>query len=100
MHSRVYRNLDLPFRIFGLRPIEIILLCALLVLGGEAARALQISGAAPFVLVLFLGAVISSFHRLFGERMAARLARFLRLPRQLSPRLMLPNMKRGSHDLG
>lgn len=88
MQSRVYRNLDVPFRIFGLNAVEIIFLCIFLVGGGEIASLFELNRSLVFVLAVFIAAILAYFHRVFGERMGARLIRFLRLPHQFSPRLM------------
>ena len=90
MRAPVYRNLDQPFSIFGLRPSELVAICVLFVVTGEVSEFFGWGRGWAFFLSILLTFGIFSFRRYLGDHFAARFLRFLKLPSYLYPHLLEP----------
>lgn len=88
MHTPVFRNLDQPFRILGLSVFEITFLCVIFAGGRELAAFFRINPFWFFLLPFALGAFFHVLRRGLGDLFVPRLARFLRLPSRMAPKLM------------
>ena len=89
MRSPIYRNLDVPFRVFGLSPFELSALGMTLVGGGELAQDFGIGRVWAIALTGFIAAAFFVFRQSLGELFASRLLRFLRIPSQLTAKLFI-----------
>lgn len=89
MRTPVYRNLDRPFQILGLYPMELVVLTVLFAAGSEAAEFLGVARIWLLLLVGLAVAAILALRRTLGPFFSARLMRFLLLPSHLHPRLFL-----------
>jgi hypothetical protein len=87
MRSPVYRNLDRPFQVYGFSVLELTLLSAAFVGGGELAQSLGIRRIWAFLLTFKLANGMHSLRRALGEMFALRLLRYLELPNQVQAKL-------------
>ena len=89
MRSPVYRNLDKPFQIFGFTALELTALCFSLVGGGELAQTFAIHRIWAFIFTIILALSFFWIRRSLGDLFARRLFRFLKLPSNMAPKLLI-----------
>ncbi len=83
MRVPVYRNLDSPFRIGGLKPLELVVICSSFVLLSELSTLVGINRVWAFGFTLCLAVLLFWMRRYLGEDFFKRLIRFLHLPSHL-----------------
>ncbi|PIT99307.1 MAG: hypothetical protein COT74_09895 [Bdellovibrionales bacterium CG10_big_fil_rev_8_21_14_0_10_45_34] len=88
MSTPVYRNLDSNFYIFGVSVRELVVLCVLVVFGGELAQFLHIPRAWAFLLAALVGLFAVLVRASLGGLLFLRLLRFLSLPKRLACHLI------------
>lgn len=89
MRTHVYRNLDKPFQILSFNLLELSLFCFLFVGGNEVSHFFKFN---PFFVIMFIlifGLFIFWIRRTFGNYFTQRFIRFLLLPSELKPKLLL-----------
>lgn len=89
MRCQVYRNLDKPFQILGFTSLELTALCFVLVGGTEVARIINVQRSWAFVVAAVLALCFFWIHKSLGELFVRRFFRFLSLPNQMYPRLLV-----------
>jgi hypothetical protein len=89
MRTPIYRNLDRPFQIFAFSPLELTVLCVAFVGLGEIAQSFSLSRIWSFILTGFVALSFYLFRRSMGDFFGRRLLRFLNLPTEIHPRLLI-----------
>lgn len=84
MRMAVYRNIDKPFKIFGLNIVQVTLLCFLFVIGSEIVELFSVHRIWILALTLFVGVSLIQISQVFGELFVGRLRRFAGLPAVIS----------------
>lgn len=93
MQSPVYRNLDQPFQIFGLKVTELIFLCVIFVGGGEIAETMGVSRIWTFFITGIVALTLFWLHQLLGDLFSQRFIRFMGLPNHLTPHIFRQERK-------
>lgn len=88
MRTPVYRNLDRPFKIFGLNVFELVVLCIVFVLGGEISQTLGIHRIWSFLLIIILAFSFVWIRHTLGDFFIQHFIRFLKLPKTIYPKLL------------
>ena len=88
MRQPVFRNLDKPFEVFGLTPLELMFLCLFFVLGGDLLEFLGLNRVWTFLGSFVLGFGMFWLRWSLGRFFLRRLVRFVFLPRELNPLIL------------